>query len=284
MIGTKTKLAKAFLVLAAAAGCSGGRAPEKSLDIFVGEHLRVRLISDSQELIPGAKHQIGVLFEIDPGWHLYAPSRNDSGLPILLDLSVPEGFSLGPPLWPTPHRLVSEGPLLDHVYEGEALILFELGVPADARPGGTETLRCRGDWLICGTGCIPGEGSFSMTLPIGKPGAAAISSSDSAKIRAGIDHLPAPVEDSSPAVVQEWHRDTWSVRAPGATSLTFIPDETCVPLVDLISEGTSTADRLDVRVASPAPADGRISGVLAAIGASGPRHYRIDTPLPRAPA
>ena len=123
-----------------------------------------------------------------------------------------------------------------------------------------------------------------MTLPIGEPDAAAMPSGDSGRIRAALGHLPVPVGESTPVLVQEWNQDTWSVRAPGATSLTFIPDETCVPLADLISQGTSTTERLSVRIAPPAPEGARISGILAVSDADGSSSYRIDTPLPKIPA
>lgn len=66
------------------------------------DHLRVRMMADSLGLIPGRTHQIGVQFKIEPGWHVYAPLRNDSGLPILLTLTAPRGFRFDAPLWPAP--------------------------------------------------------------------------------------------------------------------------------------------------------------------------------------
>lgn len=280
MTDTRAKLFKAAFLLAVAAAAAAisscGRAPEISSRPLIGDHLRVRMISDSQALAPGKKQEIGVLFEVDPGWHLYAPSRNDSGLPILLELSAPRGFNVGAPRWPVPHRLISEGPLLDHVYEGETLVLFDLYVPADARPGGTVTLECRGEWLVCGTGCIPGEGSLTLTLPVSEAGAAAVASHESERIHAALGRQPVPADASTSDVAQTWSDGAWSVRVRGASALAFIPDPECAPLADLIADGASQTENLTVRIAPGAPEGARITGILAVADGEGSRSYRID--------
>lgn len=287
MIGTKSKASMAFLMVSlATSGLSCDRTQKaSSSEDLVAEHIRARLISNSQALIPGSKHRMGALLEIEPGWHLYAPSQNDSGLPILLELSAPPGFEIAPLSWPTPHRLISEGPLLDHVYEGETIVLFELEVPPDARPGWTATIHCRTEWLVCGSGCIPGEGSFALTLPILEPGASATPSIDSARIHSAFERLPSSAQDATPALLQDWSNGTWSVRAPGAASLTFLPDQTCVSLDNLIAGGYATSDRLELRVSIEIPEDARVSGVLIVGDESGvTRPYRIDTPVPKTAA
>ena len=49
-------------------------------------------------------------------------------------MTLPAGYKAGEMLWPAPARHVSNGGLLDHVYEGRAMILLPVEVPADAKP------------------------------------------------------------------------------------------------------------------------------------------------------
>ncbi len=265
-----------ILALTLIGGASCAHAPRTLFTSASGDHVRVRMIADAEELIPGATHRIGVLFEMDPGWHLYGPTRNDSGLPVLLEPSASEGFSLGEPLWPTPHRLLSEGPVLDHVYEDRVTAILPLAVPPDARPGESVKLQCRASWLVCGTGCIPGEGVVEIILPIGRSGVPR-ASSDARFIHAAEGRLPMPL---APSASSDWGREDWTIRVPGAAALTFYPFETCAPLVDIIGDAVSKTDRLRLRLEPDGPADSRITGILEVATSNTPRFYSIDSHRP----
>jgi DsbC/DsbD-like thiol-disulfide interchange protein len=245
-----------------------------------GDHLGVRLISDTQALIPGATQQIGVLFTPDPGWHLYGPSRNDSGLPILLRPSAPDGFTFHPALWPTPHRLVSEGGILDHVYPDEVTIILPLDVPASERPGETVTLSCHVEWLVCGTGCIPGQGELQINLPVAERGGKMRPSSDDAHIRAALSRIPAAQEKLASDATLSWNAEAWNVIVPGAISLVFYPDTSCAPLRDPIRDAMSTSDRLSLGLAPNASPGVHMAGILEVATPGGTRFYQIDSPRP----
>ena len=67
--------------------------------------------------------------------------------------------------WPAPHALPA-GPLVNYGYEGEVLLLTDIKVAPDARPGDTLTLGAKAEWLVCKETCIPEEAQLDLALPV----------------------------------------------------------------------------------------------------------------------
>jgi thiol:disulfide interchange protein DsbD len=220
-----------------------------------------------------------VVFEIDPGWHIYSPWRSDTGLPLLVQPAAPDGYRFAEPLWPAPHRLVDEAGILDHIYEKQVVVLLPLEVPPDARSGSAVTLTCRVDWLVCGDGCIPGQGDLRITLPVERLTSAPLASSESPRIQAALRQVPVPQDQLTREASLNWDRDAWEVTVPGATSLVFYPDSACAALLDPIADGLANASRLRLRV-QPGEGDAPISGILEVVSARGSGFYRIDSARP----
>jgi DsbC/DsbD-like thiol-disulfide interchange protein len=128
------------------------------------DNLDSRLVAAHTAVVPGEPLRIGLWLQHDPEWHTYWLNPGDSGLPTRIDLDLPPGFSAGPIQWPIPERLPA-GPLVNFGYSDTLVLPLELAVPAnfDAE---SVTLRARADWLICMVECIPGEGEYSLTLPV----------------------------------------------------------------------------------------------------------------------
>ena len=64
--------------------------------------VRARLLSEVAEIGAGETFLVGVLIEMDSGWHTYWENGGDAGLPTTIEWTLPEGWSAGPILWPTP--------------------------------------------------------------------------------------------------------------------------------------------------------------------------------------
>jgi DsbC/DsbD-like thiol-disulfide interchange protein len=271
-------------VLLWSASCS--RAPRIQAKLVSSYHVKVRMISGARHLVQGTTEELGILFTIEPGWHLYSRSRSDAGLPLLLAPSAPEGYRFGPMRWPAPQRLVSEGGILDHVYEGEVTVLLPVDIPADARPGDTATFRCHADWLVCKTECIPGQGDPEISLPIGRPGDSVGKSGEENHLRAARLRIPSRQESMAGLDAGAWELDRWSLRVPGATALEFYPDSACAPLQDPIRDAAVSGDRLLLRLASeatdesPTTRQETIAGILSVTTAHGDRFVHIESVRP----
>ena len=106
--------------------------------------------------------RLGVLFDLDPGWHLYWRDPGESGLATSLSWSVP-GASVEPVAWPAPAAFrESEGLFTTYGYQGRVLLatraVFGAGAPRE------RIARVRADLLVCEVECIPASLALERRL------------------------------------------------------------------------------------------------------------------------
>jgi thiol:disulfide interchange protein DsbD len=119
-------------------------------------HLRASLLIDSN----GEESRVGVLFDLDPGWHLYWRNPGDTGLAPELDWQLGLG-GIGKAHWPTPHRFDGLGTGLSSFgYSDQVLLGRDL--PDYDSVG---VLEVHVNVLICENECIPVEFSLSRPRP-----------------------------------------------------------------------------------------------------------------------
>src|SRR5208337_1265104 len=85
-------------------------------------HLKVELISEQATSPPGQPLWVGLLFRLEPGWHIYWQNPGDSGEPPKVQWNLPTGFAASSIRWPQPIRLGS-GSVVDYGYEGQVLLM-----------------------------------------------------------------------------------------------------------------------------------------------------------------
>src|SRR5579864_944263 len=86
----------AFLSMFAVAG--GWASPDAS-------HARVELLAAQAAAQPGRPFQVGLHFQLEPGWHIYWINPGDSGEPPRVKWTLPAGYQAGPIQWPVPQRI-----------------------------------------------------------------------------------------------------------------------------------------------------------------------------------
>src|ERR1700753_3384868 len=84
---------------------------------------RVSLVSDVDQVAAGQGFQLGLRFQLSPGWHVYWQNPGDAGLAPAVSLTLPRGATAAPLRWPVPKRL-AEGPVTTYGYEKAVLLLF----------------------------------------------------------------------------------------------------------------------------------------------------------------
>ncbi|MBD3162729.1 MAG: hypothetical protein GF346_10115 [Candidatus Eisenbacteria bacterium] len=240
------------------------------------ERVTVRAVSEQAGWTPGAVQTIGLLFAVEPDWHLYGNLRSDSGLPLEIHPEPPPGFVVEEIAWPAPERLVSPGGILDHVYEEETLLMLRVKVPEELVVGRVVAFPCSVAWLVCGTGCIPGSARPVLELPVLPSGAP--TSEDAALFRQARERVPAPIEETAAAIRIETGPETAILEVPGAAGLTFLPSESCVPLEDPIADAVSETDRLRLRYAPGIAPPVRIAGILEIRRPAGRSYVSIGLP------
>lgn len=289
-----TRAARAAVLLAlpgaltlalAGAGCRRGPAPavaagDDKPTAAPARLVRLEAAAEPATVVPGGA--VTMLWRLRPeaGWHLYWNGRNDSGFAPRQKLALPAGWQAGPLLWPVPARHVSAGDILDHVYEGELVLLQQLVAPTGAVPGSAAEVRADWEWLACRESCVPGRDSLVVRVTVGQAPAAAVAPPPSAALRAARARLP---QDLPAGLLRTtWEGATLRVERAGPPvagqgRLTFMPAGDCADLVDLLHDGQGAA--LALRVV---PAEGRLGPVRGLVlvedGAGPARSFTLDVP------
>jgi thiol:disulfide interchange protein DsbD len=133
--------------------------------------VKASLLADTMGIVPGQAFQVGLLLEMEPGWHTYWEYSGDAGLPTTVDWSLPSGFTAGPMEWPVPKARVEPGDIQVYAYSGRVLLLTTITPPPDL--SGIATLRVAASWLVCEEICVPGDAKLELSLPVGKSAAPA---------------------------------------------------------------------------------------------------------------
>lgn len=126
------------------------------------------LIAEHASIQPGGATRIGVLFEIQEGWHIYAEDPGDAGLPTSVTWSGSERLSFGPLQWPEPHEFLDPGDIRTFGYTGALVLSSTMTVPAEWPDRLAAGIRVAADvrWLACKDVCIPGKANLELALPL----------------------------------------------------------------------------------------------------------------------
>ncbi|WP_188708813.1 protein-disulfide reductase DsbD family protein [Polaromonas eurypsychrophila] len=107
---------------------------------------------------------VGLQLAHIPEWHTYWKNSGDSGLPTVLEWTLPKGVTAGEIAWPTPKK-ISIGTLANYGYENTVLLPVPLTV-APAFEASQLNIKLKAAWLVCKKECIPQEGEFTLQIPV----------------------------------------------------------------------------------------------------------------------
>jgi DsbC/DsbD-like thiol-disulfide interchange protein len=172
-----TTLLLAFGLARAAAGQS-----------FAVTHAKVSLVAENNSLQAGQTAMLGVLFDLEKGWHIYWVNPGDSGEPPKIQWQLPAGFQPKEIRWPTPVRLAT-GKVIDYGYEGRVLLPVPVQVPADYKAAKPVMISADIRYLICREVCIPAKAQASLVLPGANAASAA---ADRGLFRSAFENSPKP--------------------------------------------------------------------------------------------
>jgi thiol:disulfide interchange protein/DsbC/DsbD-like thiol-disulfide interchange protein len=165
---------------------SGGYAHAQATESAAQNHAQIRIFPEVNRISAGQTLEIGINQTLDEGWHTYWINPGDSGTPLEISWTLPEGFSAGEIEWPTPHK-VPFGPLMNYGYEKQATLLQTLRAP-QTLPTGPITLKADVTVLVCKDICIPESSSHEVILNEGKH------TDQSAAISAAREHMPQQID------------------------------------------------------------------------------------------
>lgn len=244
------------------------------------EHARAKLVSEHDSLVAGQTGWLGLSFEVDPGWHLYWNGLNDTGYPIQFEVKAPEGFKVGPAVWPAPVRHIAPGDLLDHVYEKRVTLLIPVEVPAQAA-GTKAAFAVESNWLVCKEACLMGSANLHLEVPVARAGEKATRVASAALFDEARALVPRRIAPGDEALRLEWKDGVLVIRSGTEKELAFYPGVQSVAVAGLVESGVTKGGELKLKPEKPA-ADARIAGVVE-VGQprrEGRTLYWVDSPIP----
>ncbi len=308
------RIATAIVLIAAYALSTGATAQNSLINTgaasatVVTDQVRAELLAWAPEGVQAGQPLWGGLQRAHiPEWHTYWKNSGDSGLPTLLEWTLPAGISAGEIAWPTPKK-IPIGTLANYGYEGTVL----LPVPLTVAPGFSASqldIKLKAAWLVCKKECIPQEGDFVLRIPTRSSTglssaafAAAFAASpkpldgsgsridlDAQAIKVSLAGLPASVQGKTLAFFPEtagviepgaawqqaWQGPVWTAHIPLSAQRSESPAR--MPVV--VASGDA-AWRIDAPVKGPWPAVAAPAALSPALEAA----LRANAALGAAPA
>ncbi len=126
--------------------------------------VETRLIADAQEVKAGDEIRVGVLFDLDPEWHVYWRNSGEAGLATRTEFGG-DALEIGELQWPAPHVFDMSDEVTTFGY-GEQ-VLFFAPATVDKSADGQLEVTAKVDYLACKVECIPGNGTMTRTLSVG---------------------------------------------------------------------------------------------------------------------
>ncbi len=164
------RLPSFVLVLAAVAALApAAQAQVTPKSVVTTDQVRAELMAHAPEGVePGKPVWLGLQITHKPEWHTYWKNSGDSGLPTVLEWTLPAGVIAGDIDWPTPKK-IPIGTLANYGYENTVLLPVPLTITPQFKPGllsGELDVKLKAAWLVCKKECIPEEGEFALKLPV----------------------------------------------------------------------------------------------------------------------
>lgn len=130
--------------------------------------VKAKLVSNIQSIKPGDSFKLGVLFEIDPGWHIYWKYPGETGLPTKVEFNLPNGYQAGELMWPIPSSYVKPDGGVDYGYENSVLLWTDIQVPSSINNEASAKIGIEVFWVSCKEICIPGSKNLVYDVKISK--------------------------------------------------------------------------------------------------------------------
>jgi DsbC/DsbD-like thiol-disulfide interchange protein len=121
--------------------------------------VRPELVTEARDF--SKPFEVGIHFQLEPGWYLYWKNPGDGGLPIEVQWELPPGWKAGPLTYPVPEKFV-HGDIISYGYKGSVLLPVTLTPPDGLGPESTPLITARLDWLVCKESCLRGKGTVTL--------------------------------------------------------------------------------------------------------------------------
>jgi len=106
---------------------------------------------------------IGIYFDMPSDWYIYWENPGDAGIPVDVQWSLPEGYTISDLIYPTPERFYTQG-LISFGFKNEALLLAKVTPPMNDNPSIDRIISAKVSWMVCKESCILEDGTVELNL------------------------------------------------------------------------------------------------------------------------
>ena len=226
-------------------------------------HIQASLAAETMRPAPGSKVTLALLMKPEKTWHGYWDNPGDAGQGLSIEWDLPGAVTASPFRYPVPERLLISG-LMNHVYEHDYALLFDLTIPPDAKPGESLPISGKARWLACTDSiCVPEQGNVQITLTVG---GGSVSSEDRARFDAWRAQLPRPL-DQPATYKRDGNRISFAIPYPAGAPVgepwLFAETQGRVRYAEpQVTRRVNDMLVVETSVADGAPDSGPIDGVL----------------------
>lgn len=133
--------------------------------------VKAELIAEHASVLPGGNTRVGVHFELEEDWHIYAKEPGDAGIPTSIEWSGEcTNFSPLGTQWPKPKEFNDPGSIRTFGYDGSVVAYITVTNACQYRVVSWENVvmpvRAKIKWLACREICIPGSADLELALPV----------------------------------------------------------------------------------------------------------------------
>ncbi len=127
----------------------------------VSNNSKISLLSEKNRVQKGDEFIIGLKFDLNPGWHTYWINPGDSGLPMEINWTLPEGLEIKDIMWPSP-EIAALDPLISYGYYDELILPILIKANDSYKEEGRFSTHLK--FLVCKDVCIPEEAEIFGNL------------------------------------------------------------------------------------------------------------------------
>lgn len=125
------------------------------------QHATAVWLAESPAATAGKPIRTVIRMNVSEGWHTYWENPGEGGMPLAIEATLPDGWTMGGIQYPAPKRFMT-GELAGFGYEGEVLLAVTVTPPAGFE-GEIPALNATLSWLTCNDEtCVPGESELSL--------------------------------------------------------------------------------------------------------------------------
>jgi len=223
---------------------------------------------------PGRSFLLAAHFRIASGYRISWKNPGDVGKETVVTFRAPDGFEVGPVVFPAPERYTVPGGFVGFGYENETAVFVEVKAPPNLARSRVNRFDLSASWVACKKECATEHTDAFVEL------ATTYGSAAAKEVESGLApfqaRLPKPLSAVKDAE-QKWEegRHAFVVSIPGAELRDFIPAEKAEPAPKKVSMSGNV-----LRVAfqeAPGPTAKPVRGVVVASLDGKDVFFELDT-------